>query len=213
MSSNVAENPEVLDDFEYIEKGSSKNSNFDELDEYMSELNLVKEAPKSQDIQSFDSSLLEEEDNERASPVQTIRSAPDTTGKSQFYFPNVFSLLNLPGLADPDLESLENLDEKFVAELRNVMCLKSENNFLNSSHISKDIRNNSVFQDGRLILTNYRLVFVPLSNQPIKESSLFIADKRLHLFQHKIAHTISIPLACIHEIKACKILGFLFHLI
>lgn len=207
MSSNAAETPGISDDFEFIETESNKNSNFDELDEYMTELNLAKEPPKGQDIQSFDSSLLEE-DIERASPIQTIRNAPDTTGKSQFYFPNVFSLSNLPSLADPDLEPLENLQEKFVAELRNVMCLKSENNFLNSSHLSKEIRNNSVYHDGRLILTNYRLVFVPLTNQPIKESSLFIADKRLHLFHHKIDHTISIALTSIHEIKACKIMGF-----
>ncbi|RNA28581.1 Myotubularin-related 10-B [Brachionus plicatilis] len=202
MSSNTAKNAEIGDDFEFIETDSNKNSNFDELDEYMTELSLTQETAKNQDIQSYDSSLLDE-DNERASPVQTFRSEPDPAGKSQFYFPNIPSSSNLPNLADPDLEPVENLDEKLMSEINNVLCLKSENTFLNGSPQSKDIRNKSVYMDGRLILTNYRLVFVPLDDQVIKENSLFCVDKRLQLFHHKILHTISIPLASIHEIKAC----------
>jgi hypothetical protein len=207
MNSNECDIDLVDDDYEIVEpaREPETSSNFDEVDEFMDEImNEKKEHDKS-----YDSSLFEEE-AERASPVLVYKTnetcaKSESSGKSKFYFNSV---PNLPSLDEPDLQILprENFDEKFLGDIKNVMCSYSENTCLNNSYPHRELKNTSVNVDGRLVLTSLRLIFVPSANQTYYDpTKIFYVDKRLKLFNHKNPNIISIPIVSIHEIRARKL--------
>ncbi|CAF0789872.1 unnamed protein product [Brachionus calyciflorus] len=200
---------DIDDDYEYFDIRPRKQSNFDEIDEFIDEITIQNGNEKSIGSKSGDSSLVEEEEEiERSSPILNYKSAfiddhSETTGKSKFFIPKVNSSTNVPLTKELNLELREIFDEKILHKMDNVSCLFSENSCLNNSHLIKEPRNGSVYLDGKLLLTNFRLIFLPDQNQNHTDTSkIFKIDKRLNLFNYTNAYIVSIPLVSIYEIKA-----------
>lgn len=193
-------------------------NDFDEKDE-LAEENTLKYNPANYDRDlSFDSSFKEHDNEELDSNSTTSRiystndnftKAENSTGKSKFYFPTdaklPLSTNNQQIIDDSDFDLLSRLyyEEKFIFDLKNVSCLYSSSQSHCMAPNSKEMKTNNTYLDGRLILTTFRLMFIPYQEN-INANKLFKPEKRLHLFNHKLPFTIVVPLTSIFELRACK---------
>lgn len=92
-----------------------------------------------------------------------------------------------------------DFDERSVGQLEGVLCMCDSNRGLQYS--SKDTR--PFLLPGRLVLTNYRLQFLPYECDNM--SDLFAVDRTLHLFNTKSSKwAVCIPLTFIYEVRASK---------
>jgi hypothetical protein len=131
-------------------------------------------------------------------------------GKSKFYFPKEedetkFGTTN-PRAAE-DLDSLNsNQDylpychdgEKLICELK-AKCIYSCYTLHADSADSCETR----LLKGRLLLTTFRLIFVPL--RATKYRNELVVEERMHMFHHKTPLAFVIPLMTIYEIRACNL--------
>ncbi len=115
-------------------------------------------------------------------------------GKSKFYFP--------PNDSADGSTQYQKLftNEYLVFTLENVVCICSNNDSLSE---------NPSFQvKGKLILTNFQLVFIPNFIQSDSESQ---DERYLSLFNHERIFSLVIPLTFIHELKTCNLQNILTH--
>ena len=205
------------DDDEYNDDDYNEGD-FDEKDELevaltkMELSNTVKPDMynKNNDLNtSYDSmdALGNDEVDSQLSNARQLKSVPknnpyNNTGKSTFYFAESPSeSVRISTEEDNDLVYLPKsyFDEKLVFSLKNVNCV-----------YSTTYRNDIPNVCGKLLLTNYRLIFLPYEadKQNIDAeiwSKVFVIDKRLQLFNHKkLISAIIIPYAFIYELRACK---------
>lgn len=109
----------------------------------------------------------------------------------------------------PSFELLDKIDfdERIVMQLDNVTCLFDINQ---GSQLNRETGNTqtSACMVGRLVLTTYRLQFVPYrTNEKIDPNKFLTMDRNLLLFSNKSSRfAIFIPLTFIFEIKACKLI-------
>jgi hypothetical protein len=158
---------------------------------------------------SYDSmdALDNDEVDSKLSDAKQLKSisksySHNNTGKSTFYFAESASeSVRITTEEDNDLVYLPRsyFDERLVFSLKNVNCVYSTTN-----------RNDIPNVCGKLLLTNYRLIFLPYEadKQNIDAeiwSRMFVIDNRLQLFNHKkLISAIIIPYAFIYELRACK---------
>jgi hypothetical protein len=157
-------------------------------------------------LESMDALYNDEVDSQMSNEKQ-LKSIPknysyNNTGKSTFYFAESASeSVRITTEEDNDLVYLPKsyFDEKLVFSLKNVNCVYS------TTH-----RNDIPNVCGKLLLTNYRLIFLPYEADKQNIDSeiwlkMFVIDKRLQLFNHKKFNSaIIIPYAFIYELRACK---------
>ncbi len=113
-----------------------------------------------------------------------------TRGKSKFYFP-----------PDESAEGSAEYGKLFTNEcmlytLENVDCLCSTNRDTPGIRVK-----------GKLILTNFQLVFIPNAKELDVEN---LEESYLSLFTHERYSSSVIPLTFIHELKACKRLVLIY---
>ena len=126
--------------------------------------------------------------------------------QSQPFATSEHSAMNL----DQNFEELDFLekcdfDEKILIHINNVSCLSETSNFLHSKE-SKTSMDGLKNLFGKLILTSYRLLFLPYHyDDRIDLGSLFSSDPNLQLFNNKSSPlAVVIPLSFIYEIKASE---------
>lgn len=92
-------------------------------------------------------------------------------------------------------------DERVLMQIANVGCLCDLSRGMHSS--SKEV---TVNLNGRLVLTTYRLQFIPThTDDAIDPNRVFSIDRNLLLFACKQSQfSLSIPLTFIFEIRASK---------
>jgi len=143
----------------------------------------------------------------------TPTKSANKTGKSQFYLPdNIESNTTSRNNSYSQHSSISDLfngltllpkhvfKEKPIAGLHNVSCVYSSNS-LNVN----TLRTDNVCIPGRLLLTNFRLAFLPYFPCKYDASKIFMADRRLELFRNTHSPLdLVIPLSFVHDIKACK---------
>lgn len=162
----------------------------------------------------------DDDDDERVTHTGDILAANDAVGKEperrisvhRMYVtkmsPPASSPLDNKVVDDTDeLGFLSKLyyDEKYIYDLKDVECVCSVTNQPPSTNYreAKEAKNILYKLSGRLILTSYRLVFVPVGNMHTKSHILFEPDKRLEIFKcDKLPYSVVIPLTYIYEIRA-----------
>lgn len=141
-------------------------------------------------------------------------------GKSQFYLPDStdsndgYTSTQLSYTQHSSTSDLFNgltmlpkniFKEKPIAGLHNVTCVYSTN-YLDLNTLRADCVNVS----GRLLLTNFKLAFLPY---PVKYDSnkLFTVEHQLELFRNTHSPLdFVIPLSFVYDIKACKLNAKIF---
>jgi hypothetical protein len=110
---------------------------------------------------------------------------------------------------DLEFMSKSHYDEKYIYDLKNVECIYSLNSYAASNH--KDARFLYSRETGRLILTTYRLIFIPNNaDAMVKEGRVMDLDLNLQLFNcPKLPFSVVIFLTSIFEIRACMFKIFL----
>jgi len=141
-------------------------------------------------------------------------------GKSQFYLPdnaestNEFANTHHSYTQHSSISDLFHgltmlpknvFKEKPIAGLHNVTCVYSSDYFNVNT-----LRADCVNVTGRLLLTNFKLAFLPY---PVKydANKLFNVDHRLELFRNTHSPLdFVIPLSYIYDIKGCKFFKMIF---
>jgi hypothetical protein len=215
------------------DKKKSLSLDFDEKDELLITNELDKDLPQivssissKSFIRSISSGLNAASDLSPPQPTTTNINGKETeinnntptknankTGKSQFYLPdNIESNTTSRNNSYSQHSSISDLfngltmlpknvfKEKPIAGLHNVSCVYSSNS-LNVN----TLRTDNVCIPGRLLLTNFKLAFLPYSPCKYDASKIFMADRRLELFRNTHSPLdFVIPLSFVHDIKACK---------
>jgi hypothetical protein len=207
---------DMIEEESSMKKNASSDglaASFDEKDELIADNFIITDLTKSKQNVEFnrsissnmDKSVDSDQDVSDALKFTPVQASGDVrAGKSQFYVPKTSELpsYNFKEQAvDVDYKQMflpEHIyEEKVIIELNNITCLYS------SSKLNVELKTKTESVHGRLILTNYKMVFIP--NQEHINQMLFNPDARLSLFKHpKYPYSIFIPLSFIYEIRACK---------
>ena len=215
---------DVIEEESSMKKNASSDglaASFDEKDELISDNFVITDLSKEDAAQlelnrqkvefnrstssNLDKSIDSDQSLSDALKFTPVQAGSDgRTGKSQFYVPKTNELpsfMSKEQIADVDFKQLflaEHIyEEKTVCELNNISCWYS------SSRLNVELRPRTETVHGRLVLTNYKLVFIP--NPEHINQTLFNLEPRLELFKHpRYPFFVCIPLSFIYDIRACK---------
>ena len=190
-------------------KKSLSLGSFDEKDELISENETQKAFSPTKVLARSISSGLNAASDLSPSPEKPLNEtksvAGGKTGKSQFYLPDI-EQKNVSYLQQTVNELFSGLTllpkhvfkEKFVFGLHNVTCIYS------TAHLNVNtLRTENVSVHGKLLLTNFKLAFLPYQNK--YDTKIFTVDPRLELFRNDHSPLdLVIPLSFVYDIKACK---------
>lgn len=167
------------------------NADFDEKDELLLEVPLTSEA-NTHRKKSLDTILAWSDLSVAPPAMATYRSPPPPPLQPQLYHQQ-------EDMSTFDLLDKLDFDERVIAQLPNVSCLCD----LNTTSSTKD---SSVNINGRLVLTNFRLQFMPYySDDAIDLSRIFTIERSLLLFNTRSSQlAVFIPLTFIFDIRASK---------
>jgi hypothetical protein len=193
-------------------------ANFDEKEEIIDEAeNFLAVRPKSADIldqKENSSSYLSHEQNVQKSSNPDFSKLVQTENLLNNRHRSKSALSEQQPIIttlEQDFDELDffqksEYDEKILIHLNNVSCLCDTNNVLHSKE-NKTTMDTNKYLNGKLILTSYRLLFLPYhSDDKINDlNSLFIIDRNLQLFNNKSSMlAFVIPLSFIYDIKASR---------
>jgi hypothetical protein len=219
---------EEEDAFDTESQEKDLNVDFDEKDEYVSSMlltndtqymNKLNEKDKDETFDNDD----EDEDNEK-SESDALKTNFEEKLKLKSPVSQIFQKVTASPLASAStvsslsssLTPIENewdflpklfYDEKIISDLINVDCIYSFNQQFDSLN-SKDIKHMNAKVNGKLVLTTYRLIFLPLNHESFNwtaSTKLLDSDKRFQLFTcSKVPFSICVPLTTIFEQRACR---------
>ena len=182
-------------------KKTGSAASFDEKDELLGE-NVSETVVKKENAQKTFARSLSTSSNTTSNTTTNNK-----TGKSQFYFPKSEQKesTSTQQAASGDLASGITLlpkhvyKEKYLHGLHNVTCVYTSSR-LNTDSLKPD----NVYVVGKLLLTNFKLIFMPYQDKG--EDRLFTVDSRLELFGHAKNSPLEvvIPLSFIYEVRACE---------
>lgn len=168
--------------------------NFDEKEEMMGDAKNVQELAKHLD------KIVENSSKSRYEPTKAQTSSQADFNQHLCIAQPIRGLEQ--NLEDLDLLDKTEFDEKILIDLNNVSCLCDTNNVLHSKENKTTLVTNK-FLNGKLILTTYRLLFLPYESE--NANDLFSVDRNLQLFNTRSSPlSQAIPLSFIHDIKASK---------
>lgn len=192
------------DAYSYVDGIIDENADFDEKDEFLSSRREDANVSESANIEipKLDYEVINKADLDRIPEDLVDFSRPthhedySQSGKSKFYF------------ADNASDSTSNHKSEFnqfytndnlIFTLNNVVCLYSSS--ILRSTLVKNTSTDTIKVKGKLILTNYQLIFLPNKH---RITFCELDEDCLSLFNNDNLGSFVIPLSFIYELKTCK---------